>query len=92
MPDWRSKWNTVFHVDLVETSQICLSFHLQTTLMTDFIGGIIIEILFQVPGGFIRWYWVEKELSFWEYLKKDSFYDYLISFIIYGSIALLVMM
>lgn len=59
--------------------------------MTDFFGSIIFEIFFQVPGGFIRWYWVEKELTFWEYLKKDNFFNYLISLILYAAIILLVL-
>jgi len=56
----------------------------------NFVEDILAETFFSMPGAFVRWNWIEKEKSFWQYLKNDSIYNFLLNLIIYGVIAILV--
>ncbi len=58
--------------------------------MSNFVEDLAFEALFTLPGAFVRWFWMGKKETFWSFVKKGSFYNYLLSFLIYGAVIILI--
>lgn len=56
----------------------------------NFVESVLSDFFFSIPGAFVRWYWLGRKEGFWQYFKNDSIYNFLLSLVIYGSIAILV--
>ena len=50
-------------------------------IIIELIFGFLIEVLFEFPGAFFRWLYFGRKESFSNFIKRNSIYNYIISFL-----------
>ena len=50
-------------------------------IIIELIFGFLIEVLFEIPGAFFRWLYFGRKESFSNFIKRNSIYNYIISFL-----------
>jgi hypothetical protein len=50
-------------------------------ILIELIFGFLIEVLFEIPGAFFRWLYFGRKESFSNFIKRNSIYNYIISFL-----------